>query len=608
MTITPSHWIAIFRPLRLAVVLALSCLLLLTGCHPTQFKTKAAQVSQLVLVTPSNPATFNYPLSQSPYSVFPFIYEGLVTENGITAELEPALAESWEISPDQQRITFTLRSGLKWSDGEPLTADDVLFTYQDIYLNEKIPTVYRDFLRIGSTGTFPSVQKLDRRRVEFTLPEPFAPFVRYTARLAILPVHALRSSVLSTDVRGNPQFLSTWGTDTDPKKIIGNGPYKMVSYTPSQRLVLQRNPYYWRSDAQGNRMPYIERLILQIIESTDNQLLRFRSGELDSIQVTPEAFGLLKREKKRGKYTIYNGGPATGTRFVGFNLNQARNAQGKPFVDPIKSRWFNTLAFRQALAYAINREGMKNNIYRGLGEVQHSPLGVQSPYYLSPEEGLKVYNYDPQKAKQLLLDAGFQYNSKQELLDWDSNRVQFTILVKSEEKSRVDTTVQIQQDLSKIGIKADLQVLSFNVVLKKLLRSRDWDCYVGAFGVTGADIEPNLLFLFWYSRGSFHQFNQGPQPGESSIEGWQVSDWEQEIDSLFIAGVKELDERKRKAIYGRFQEIVAEQLPVFFLVNPLSFQAVRDRVENIKFSALGGAFWNIDKLRIAKRSKIPVKR
>ncbi len=593
---------AVSRPLRLAVALALSCLLLLTGCHPIQFKTKAAQVSQLVLVTPSNPATFNYPLSQSPYSVFPFIYEELVRENGITAELEPALAESWEISPDRRRITFTLRSGLKWSDGEPLTADDVLFTYQDIYLNEKIPTVYRDFLRIGSTGAFPSVKTLDRRRVEFTLPEPFAPFVRYTARLAILPVHALRSSVLSTDVRGNPQFLSTWGTDTDPQKIIGNGPYRMVSYTPSQRLVLQRNPYYWRSDAQGNRMPYIERLILQIIESTDNQLLRFRSGELDSIQVTPEAFALLKREKKRGKYTIYNGGPEFRIQFVGFNLNQGRNARGKPFVDPIKSRWFNTLAFRQALAYAINREGINNNIYRGLGVVQHSPLGVQSPYYLSPEEGLKVYHYDPQKAKQLLLEAGFQYNSKQELLDWDSNRVQFTILVKSEEKSRVDTAVQIQQDLSKIGIKADLQVLSFNVVLKKLLRSRDWDCYVGAFGVTGADIEPNLLFLFWYSRGSFHQFNQGPQPGESSIEGWQVSDWEQEIDSLFIAGVKELDERKRKAIYGRFQQIVAEQLPVFFLVNPLSFQAVRDRVENIKFSALGGAFWNIYELRIAEKS------
>ncbi len=320
------------------------------------------------------------------------------------------------------------------------------------------------------------------------------------------------------------------------------------------------------------------------------------------MQVTPEAFGLLKRENKRGKYTIYNGGPEFRIQFVGFNLNQGHNARGEPFVDPIKSRWFNTLAFRQALAYAINREGINNNIYRGLGVVQHSPLGVQSPYYLSPEEGLKVYNYDPQKAKQLLLEAGFQYNSKQELLDWDSNRVQFTILVKSEEKPRVDTAVQIQQDLSKIGVKADLQVLSFNVVLKKLLRSRDWDCYVGTFGVMGADIEPNLLFLFWYSGGSFHQFNQGPQPRESPMEGWVVSDWEREIDRLFLAGVKELDESKRKAIYGRFQQIVAEKLPVFFLVNPFFLQAVRDRVENTKFSALGGAFWNIYELRIAEKS------
>ncbi len=363
---------AAFRPLPLVVALVLSCLLTLTGCNPNQFKAKSARTPQLVLVTPSEPATFNYALNNSAYSVFPFIYKGLLKENGITAKLEPALAESWEISPDKRRITFTLREGLKWSDGKLLTADDVIFTYQDIYLNNKIPTVYKDFLRLGSTNAFPSVQKLDERRVEFTLPEPFAPFLRAAGTLAILPAHGLRSSVLSNDANGNPQFLSTWGTDTEPPKIIGNGPYRIESYTPSQRVVFRPNPYYWRSDAQGNPMPYIERLVWQIIPSTDNQLLRFRSGELDTLEVTPETFGLLKREEKRGKYNIYNGGPKTGIRFVGFNLNKARSPQEKPFVDPIKSRWFNTLAFRQAVAYAIDRERMKNNIYRGLGEVQHS--------------------------------------------------------------------------------------------------------------------------------------------------------------------------------------------------------------------------------------------
>lgn len=589
----------VFRIRYLAVALTLSFILLLTGCHFNQFKTNTAQGSQLVLAIPSDPSTFNYAVNNSPYSVFGYIYSGLLTTNGITAELEPALAESWQISSDKQDITLTLREGLKWSDGEPLTADDVLFTYQDIYLNPKIPTPYRDFLRIGNTGIPPLLEKLDQRRVKFILPEPFAPFLRSAGTLPILPAHALRSSVLSTNSNGNPQFLTIWGTDTNPQKIIGNGPYQIKSYTPSERLVLQRNPYYWRSDAQGNPMPYIDRIVWQIIPSTDNQLLRFRSGELDSLRVTSEAFGLLKREEKRGKYKIYNGGPRTGIRFVGFNLNQARNAQGEPFVDPIKSRWFNTLAFRQAVAYAIDREEIKNTIYRGLGEVQHSPIAVQSPYYLSPEEGLKVYNYSPQKAKQLLLDEGFKYNSAQELLDWNDNPVKFTILVKSGEKSRVDVAVQIKEDLSKIGIKADLQVLSFNLVLQKLLFRRDWECYVGAFNA--GVVEPNLVSVFWKSGGSFHQFNQGSKPGEPPLEGWKVSDWEREIDSLFSAGVKELDESKRKEIYGRFQQIVAEELPVFFLVNPLSLQAVRERIQNIKYSALGGAFWNIDELRVSKK-------
>ncbi|WP_242054978.1 hypothetical protein [Nostoc flagelliforme] len=146
-----------------------------------------------------------------------------------------------------------------------------------------------------------------------------------------------------------------------------------------------------------------------------------------------------------------------------------------------------------------------------------------------------------------------------------------------------------------------MQVVSFNVVLQKLLSRRDWDCYVGAFGVPGADVEPNLLSLFWTSQGSFHQFNQGALPAKSPLKGWVVSDWKREIDSLFRAGFKELDETKRKAIYGRFQQIVAEQLPIFCLVNPISFQAVRERVNPINFSALGPTFWNIDELKITEK-------
>ncbi|HAG83661.1 MAG TPA: peptide ABC transporter substrate-binding protein [Cyanobacteria bacterium UBA12227] len=583
------RWFLVFLTSILAITL--------TSCSPSQFTTKAAQVPQLVFVSPSDPSTFNPPLNDSLFSriVYGLIYDGLINENGITAKLEPGLAESWEISEDKRKITFTLRDGLKWSDGEPFTADDIDFTYNQIYLNEKIPTGVRDILRIGTTGAFPSVKKVDERRVEFTVPEPFAPFLRYVGGITILPKHILEEAVKTKDANGNLKFLSTWATDTDPQKIIGNGPYQMVSYTPSQRIVFRRNPNYWRKDDRGNPQPYIERIVVQIIENTDNQLLTFRSGEIDSLEVTPEAFGLMKREEKRGKYTIYNGGATSETRFVTFNLNQAQTDKGKPFVDPIKSRWFNTLAFRQAVAYAIDRETMKNTTYRGLGELQHSPVAVQSPYYLSPKEGLKTYNYDPKKAKQLLLNAGFKYNTQGQLLDWDGNRVRFTLLVKSEEKSRVDAAIQIQKDLKKLGIQADLQVISFNVVIQKL-QDRSWEAYVGAFG--GGGVEPHSSFNIWYSQGSLHQFNQGVIPGEPPIKGWKASDWELEIDRLFEAGVKELDDTKRKEIYGKFQKIVQEQVPFIYLVNQLSLEAVRDRIQPIQYSALGGAFWNIHELKI----------
>jgi peptide/nickel transport system substrate-binding protein len=592
------HQFTISRAVGFLVRIILCCLLILTsGCSPILLNSQSNNNSRLVLVSPSPPNTFNYAMSRSPYEIFRFIYKGLISENGLTGELEPALAESWVLSENKKRIIFTLRSELKWSDGKPLTADDVIFTYQDIYLNQKIPTVYRDFLRIGSSGAFPSVKKIDRRRVEFILPEPFAPFLRYVEKLKILPAHALRNTILSTDGDGKPLFLSTWNTNTQPQKIISNGPFKLANYIPSQRIILEKNPFYWRNDSAGNSLPYIDKLIIQIIPSTDNQLIRFRSGELDSIGVDPEAFQLLKREEERGKYKIYNRG-ALGYRFVGFNLNQAKNSEGKPLLNPIKSRWFNNLAFRQAVAYAINRQQINNTIYRGLGEIKHSALGVQSPYYLSPEAGLKVYKYNPEKSKKILLDSGFQYNDANELLDENGNRVEFTILVKSEEKIRIDTAVKIQGDLSHIGIKANLQILNFNSVLKKLLSSRDWECYVGAFGVPGADIEPNLLSLFWLSNGSFHQFNLGSKPGEPKIKNWQVSDWEKEIDRLFTAAYQTIDENKRREIYGEFQQIVAEQLPIFFLVNPLAIQAVRNHIDNFKSSAIGSAFWNIDELKI----------
>lgn len=568
----------------------------LSSCNPTEMRTTAAQVPQIVARTPGDPQTFNYALNQSSPNVFGYIYEGLVAENGETGKLEPALAESWEISDDNLKIVFTLRPELKWSDGEPLTVDDVVFTYNNIYFNEQIPTDIRDILRIGKSKALPKVRKLDNRRVEFTVPEPFAPFLRFAGGLVILPEHALRQSVETKNQAGQPQFLSTWGTDTAPQKIVVSGPFMLESYTVNQRVVFRRNPYYWRKDNQGNPLPYIERLIWQIVESPDTALIQFRSLGLDLLEIGSASFQLLKREEERGNFKIYDGGPDFGTQFLCFNLNKGRR-NGKPLVDPVRSRWFNNVAFRQAVAYGINRQALLNNIYRGLGELQNSPISVQSPYSLSPKEGLKVYNYAPDRAKELLRRAGFKYNNRGQLTDAEGNRVRFTLISQAGNRTVDAIGSQIKQDLSKIGIQVDFNPIDFAVMVDKITNTLEWESY---FGLITGGIEPYSGANVWSPDGGFHPFNQKPQLGQPPIEGREVADWEAEIGRLYIEGGRELDEAKRKEIYAETQRLAQEYLPFIYLINPLALAAIRDRIEGVKFSALGGPLWNIHELKEAK--------
>ena len=578
----------------LSVVLALVCAIAFSGCSLTQFKGEAAQVPQLVDSSLSEPKTFNLAVSQEGGNVFGLIYEGLTSENG-KGEIQPALAESWEFSPDKKRIVFTMREGLKWSDGAPLTVDDVVFTYNDIYLNEKVPTDYRDILKIGQSRALPTVKKLDERRVEFTIPEPFAPFLRYTGGISILPAHALRESITTKDASGNLKFLSTWGTDTDPKKIVSNGMYMLESYTTSERIIFRRNPYYWRKDAQGKPLPYLERVVWQIVENTDTSFLQYRSGGLDTLAVTPEYFSLLKNEEERGKFKIYIGGPTLSTTFLTFNLNKAKNSKNQPLVDPIKSRWFNTVEFRQAVAHAIDRPRMLNNLYRGLGELQNSPIYKPSPYYLSPEQGLKVYEYNLGKAKELLKKAGFKYNEEGQLFDADGNRVRFSMLTNAGNKLREAIGAQIKQDLSKIGMQVDYNAIQFNVLMDKISTQRQWDSYIGSIG--GGGVEPNGGANTWSTKGGLHVFNLAAKTGDKPLQGWEAAPWELEIERLYIKGASELDEKKRRDIYVQTQKITQENLPFIYLVNPLSMEAVRDRIQGVKYTELGGAFWNLYELK-----------
>lgn len=577
-TINWQHWFTI----AIASILGM----VLSSCNLSALEKEVAQVPEMVTGMLSDPSTFNYALNQEFPNIFLRTYEGLVGENSQTAEIEPALAESWEISEDGLEFVFTLREGLKWSDGEPLDADDVVFTYNDVYLNEEIPTDARDALRIGESRAFPKVEKLDDLKVKFTLPESFAPFLG-TAELYILPEHALREAVETKNQDGKPKFLSTWGVDTPPKEVIVNGPYQLARYQTNQRVIFRRNPYYWRKDEQGNQLPYIERMVWEIVENTDTSLLQFRSGGLDAVGLTPEFFSLLKREEDKGDFRIYNAGPAYGQTFFSFNLNKGKR-DGKPLVDPVKSRWFNTVEFRRAVAHAIDREGMVNNIFRGIGEPQNSPLSIQSPFYLSPKEGLPVYDYDLDKSRQLLKEAGFEYKGD-ELFDSEGNRIRFRLITNAGNKIRESMAAQIKQDLSKIGIQVDFSPIAFNTLVEKLSNSLEWECYL--LGFTGGN-EPNSGSNLWNVEGGLHTFNQKPLPGQAEIEGREVYNWEQQISDLYIQGAREIDIEKRKEIYGQTQILTQEYLPMIHLVNPLALGAVRNHIEGVEYVALPDKFWN----------------
>lgn len=576
----------------LVLILVLS-LGLLSGCNLNQFAKAGTDIPTLVSSTLSDPKTFNPILSQESPNVFSFTYEGLTTTDGISGGVIPALAESWDISPDGKTYVFTLRPGLQWSDGAPLNVDDVVFTYEEVLFNPKIPSNSRDIFRVGQQGLFPKVTKLDDRRVQFQLPEPFAPLLRNTSQ-EIIPAHVLRPKIETTDNQGNPIFLTTWGTDANPADLVVNGPYRIASYAPGERVMFERNPYYWEKDSAGNAQPYIERLIWQIIGSTDNALLQFRSGGLDLTGVSPDFFALLKREENRGNFTIYNGGPDLGTNFIAFNLNRG-SRDGKPLVDPIKSAWFNTVEFRQAVSYGIDRETMVNNIFQGLGNPQTSPISVPSPFYAPPEEGIRTYPYDPEKAKQLLLDAGFKYNASGQLEDPSGNRVRFTLITNSGNKIRESIGAQIKQDLAKLGMQVDFQPLAFNVLVDRLTDSLDWEAFV--LGLTGG-LEPNGGANVWLLDGALHAFNQQAGPGQTPLEGWQFADWEKRIADLYVEAAQVVDDQQRYELYKETQQLTQEYLPFIYLINNLSLAAVRNRVQGLKHTAIGGSLWNIHELRL----------
>ncbi len=546
------------------------------GVCPAQ----ARHGGQLVISTTSDPKSFNEILAKetSTTMVTGMIFEGLTRTNVFTLEVEPHLAERWTVTADGLTWTFFLRKDVVWSDGQPLSADDVVFTFNDLIYNPDIPSSASDIFTID--GKIFDVKKIDAHTVEFTLPVKFAPFLRGLAQ-PILPKHRLEQAVKEK------RFNFTWGLDTPPEEIIGTGPFQLKEYRPGERLVFVPNPRYWKKSEQGEQLPYLQKVIFLIVQSTDTALLKFMDGELDYYAVRGLDYPLLKPNEQKGNFTLYNVGPDFGSNFIVFNQNPGTNAKtGQPYIPGHKLAWFTDSDFRRAVVHAIDKQKIIDILMNQLGTPQHAAMSPSAGFYYNPD--VLKYDYDLKKAKDLLTKAGFiDRNGDGIIEDKKGNPVQFNLYTNSGSVVRVQMAAIIRHDLESLGMKVNFHGLEFNTLVAKLNATFDWDAII--LGLTGG-IEPHFGRNVWHSSGQLHLWH--PQQKEPATE------WERRIDRIFTEGVQELNEKRRKVLYDEFQYIVSEQLPVIYTVLSNNIFAVRNTLGGVEPTGYGGALHNMEEIYI----------
>lgn len=538
----------------------------------------------IVLSTVSDPKTFNDIIASETSSsiVTNLIFEGLTRTNAETLLVEPNLAERWTVSEDGREWTFYLRKDVLWNDGEPFTADDVVFTFTSLIFNPDIPSSSRDVLTIN--GEVFKLEKIDDHTVRFTLPVKFAPFLRGMSQ-SILPAHKLRKAV------EEKKFNFTWGIDTPPGQIVGTGPFLLDEYRPGERLVFKRNPLYWRRGDSG-RLPYLDRIIYLIVQSVDTEVLKFMDGELDACGVRGSDYPLIKPKEKAGNFTVYDTGPNFGTNFITFNQNSKTNPQtGQPFVDPVKGKWFTNPNFRRAVAHAIDRQKIIDIVMNGLGYPQHAAMSPSAGLFYN--DHVIKYDYDLDKARQILKEEGFEDRNGDGIIeDKDGHEVQFNLYTNSNSPERVQIAAIIRHDLSRLGMKVNFLAQEFNTLVTHLMSDFDWDAVI--IGLTGG-IEPHFGKNVWHSTGGLHMwFPRQEKP---------ATEWEKQIDQIFDMAVQELDESKRKVLYDEHQMIVSKELPVIYTVLSSNLYAVRNRFGNLRPTNLGGPFHNIEEIYILPEAR-----
>jgi peptide/nickel transport system substrate-binding protein len=533
---------------------------------------------RLVVALRSEPKTLNPVLAVDEPSrdVIRSVTADLIHINRGSLKTEPSLAKSWNVTPDGRQYTLHLRRGVRFSDGEPFDADDVIFSFQ-VYLDEKIDSPQRDLLVVGGKPIV--VVKVDKYTVRFELAQPYAAAERLFDGVAILPRHLLEASYRAGT------FSQAWNLSVAANQFAGLGPFRLKEYVPGQHVVLDRNPYYWKGDRAGNQLPYLNDVMFLFVPSEDAQVIRFQSGETDILsRFSAENFAALQKQQSARAYHLADLGPGLEYNFLFFNLNDL-SSKGLPDIAK-KQAWFQDQRFRQAVSAAIDRDGIVRLVYNGRATAIWDQVTPGNKLWVDENVAHPPRSLD--RARQLLQSAGFSWKDGN-LVDPHGNPVEFSILSSSSNAQRLKIATIIQDDLTQLGMAVQVVPLEFHAMVDRLQNSYSYEAAV--MGLVSGDADPTSEMNVWLSSGEAHLWH----PNQAKPQ----TPWESEMDALMEKQLVTLDYAKRKHLYDRVQEIVADEMPMICLVSPNILIGAANRVGNFRPAILVPyALWNIEQLYI----------
>jgi peptide/nickel transport system substrate-binding protein len=549
---------------------------------------------QLVLDLKNDPASFNVITitdENSAYLLYYHVFRWLIDyrNGGNPPDFDSGLCTGWDMSPDVKQWTFHLRRGVRWSDGQPFNADDVMFTW-DVVLDENIKEsairdVFKEGTDAGGKSIYPALEKVDDYTVRFTLHSPNAMFLDQIVNLFPIPKHKWESVWRA----GN--FAQAMKLTDNLDDIVSIGPYRLKEYVPGQRVVLERNPYFWKVDKKGQRLPYLDRLIFVIAKDFTTIQAKFQAGEIDMLaRVRAEDYAQVKK-MEGNDIAIQDLGDVTDPQWIVFNQNTLNNPQtGKPYLAPWKQKIFRDVRFRQAVSYAIDRDGLVNTVYSGRAEPLFSFVTPADPWY-SPD--VMKYPYDPARAKQLLADIGLQDRDGDGILeDAEGHKLEFNVVTNSTNSQRINTAAFIKKNLQDVGIQLNTSTATLAAISIAQQSTFDFDAMV--LGWQGAvPPGPTNTKNIMLSSGLNHAcFPSQPKPS---------TEWEARIDQLVHEVDIEPDPNVRKQKFAEIQRIWSEDLPEINLVVQKEAVAYKKKFANLMPSILSPRVsWNVEEIFIKR--------